>query len=222
MARSFAHILAAPLLLALLGCPPTPPPAPTCTFTVLLAQHTGVFLGAGVPAAGGGYSVDVIAEPSSCQVPTSTPDSWITIEQEIPDRGLGFRITAAANPGATRRTGTAYVGHQALTVDQAGTAGSGCTFVMNPATSSFTAAGGAGAFVIEASDARCGWSVDRSAYGEDWSSNPTPVRGVGTTRITFSVRSSAAVPQVPLPRQAEMRVLDSANAFAGSHTYDQR
>ena len=164
----------------------------------------------------------MIASPRSCEVPTSTPDSWITIEREIPDRGLGFRITAAANPGAARRTGTAYVGNHALTVDQAGTAGSGCTFVMNPAASSFDVAGGAGAFVIEASDARCGWSVDRSAYGEDWSSNPTPVRGVGTTRIAFSVRSAAAAPQVPLPRQAEMRVTDSANAAAGSHAYEQR
>lgn len=222
MARSFAFVLIVPLLFAASWCPPKPVPHTTCTYTVQLAQHSGVFLGAGVPATGGGYSVDVIANPSSCLVPTSTPDSWITIEQEIPDRGLGFKITAAANPGAARRTGTAYVGNQALTVDQAGTGGSGCTFVVNPASASFTDAGGAGTFVIEASDARCGWSVDRSAYGEDWSTEPKPDRGAGTTQISFSVRSAASVPQVPLPRQAEMRVTDSANAAAGSHVYVQR
>jgi hypothetical protein len=181
-----------------------------------------VFVGAGVPAAGGDYSVDVIANPSTCQVPTRTADSWITITQEVPDRGLGFRITAAANPGPARRTGTAYVGNQALTVDQAGTGGSGCTFQLNPANSSFAATGGAGAFVIVPSDPHCGWRAERSGSGEDWSSEPNTVRGVGTARIVFSVRSAAAAPQPPLPRQAEMRVTDSANAAAGSHVYVQR
>jgi hypothetical protein len=175
-----------------------------------------------VPAAGGGYSVDVIASPTSCSVPIHSPDAWITIEQEIPDRGLGFRITAAANPGAARRTGTAYVGNQPLIVDQAGTGGSGCTFRLTPPESSFDAGGGTGAFIIEPSDERCGWSVDRSAYGEDWSTDPKPGRGAGTTRITFTVRSAAAQPNVPLPRQAEMRVTDSARAAAGAHAYAQR
>ena len=128
-------------LLASTGCGPTGTPA-NCTFTVQLAQHPGMFHGAGVPAAGGDYSVDVIANPATCQVPTQTPDSWITITQEVPDRGLGFRITAAANTGAGRRTGTAFVGFQALIVDQAGTGGSGCTFQLIPPNSAFTATGG--------------------------------------------------------------------------------
>ena len=61
-------------LLASIACGPTGTPA-NCTFTVQLAQHFGMFHGAGVPAAGGDYSVDVIANPTTCQVPTQTPDS---------------------------------------------------------------------------------------------------------------------------------------------------
>src|SRR6185436_13423623 len=117
----------------------TPPPTSNCVYTVTLAQHPGaMFHGTGVAAGGGDFSVDVLVNPSTCQVPTYTPDSWITITQEIPDRGLGYRITAAANSGAAKRTGTAYVGYQALPVDQAGTGGSGCTFHLTAANSGFT------------------------------------------------------------------------------------
>jgi hypothetical protein len=221
MARPLRHVLIAVSVLALSGCTPAGTPS-NCTFTVQLAQHPGLFHGAGVPAAGGDFSVDVLVNPPACQVPTQTPDSWITITQEIPDRGLGFRITAAVNPGAARRTGTAYVGYQALTVDQAGTGGSGCTFQLIPANSSFASSGATGAFVIVASDQRCGWSAERSSTGEDWSSEPRPNRGVGTMGIVFDVRSGTAAPQPPMPRQAEIRVRDSANALSGSHAYAQQ
>jgi hypothetical protein len=221
MSRSVPHFLIAAFVLAASSCTPAGTPG-NCTFSVALAQHPGVFHGAGVPSAGGDFSVDVLASPSTCQVPTQTPDSWITITQEIPDRGLGFRITAAANAGSARRTGTAYVGYQALTVDQAGTGGSGCTFQLIPASSSFTTAGGTGAFVVVPNDERCGWSAERTSTGEDWSSEPRPNRGVGTTGIVFGVRSGTSAPQPPLPRQAGIRVTDSANALVGTHGYAQQ
>ena len=221
MPRTIAKVLVPALLIATFGCQPTGTPA-VCTYTVQLAQHPGPFRGAGVPAGGGSYSVDVIVNPSTCPVPTQSPNPWITITQEVPDRGLGYRITAAANTGAARRTGTAYVGYQALTVDQAGTGGSGCTFQIIPASSSFATTGGTAAFVIVAADQQCGWDADRSASGEDWSSEPHPNRGVGTMAIVFDVRSAASANQPPLPRQAEIRVRDSAGAAAGSHQYAQQ
>jgi len=221
MTRTLAPVVVAIVVLALPACVPNGTPA-NCTYRVQLAQHQGTFTGAGVPAAGGDFSVDVLVNPSNCAVPTQSPDSWITITQEVPDRGLGFRITAAANPAAARRTGTAFVGYQALTVDQAGTGGSGCTFQVVPASSSFGSSGGTGGFVVVASDARCGWSVDRTSTGEDWSSEPRPIRGVGTVGIVFDVRSAATAPQPPMPRQAEIRLRDSANTQAGSHAYSQQ
>jgi hypothetical protein len=221
MARSLAFILIAALAVAASSCGPTGTPS-NCAFTVQLAQHPGPFHGAGLPSAGGSFSVDVAVNPTTCSVPTYSLDSWITITQEVPDRGLGYRITAAANTGAARRTGTANVGYQALTVDQAGTGGSGCTFQLIPASSAFTTTGGTGAFVIIASDQSCGWDADRSASGEDWSSEPRPNRGVGNTGIVFDVRGTAAAPQPPLPRQAQIPVRDSAGAAAGSHQYAQQ
>src|SRR5262249_51191808 len=53
------------------------------------------------------------------------------------DRGTGYRITAAANTAAARRTGTAYVGYQPLIVDQAGTGGPRCTFQLISADTQF-------------------------------------------------------------------------------------
>jgi hypothetical protein len=193
-----------------------------CMYTVQLAQHPGTFHGTGVPAGGGDYSVDVLVNPSTCTVPTFTPDPWITITQEIPDRGLGYRITAAANTGAARRTGTAYVGYQPLIVDQAGTGGSGCTFQVIPNSAQFTTSGGTAAFALIASDQKCGWRAEPTSTGEDWSNEPNPARGVGTTALVFTVKSSAAQPQPPLPRQAEVRVYDSAGAQAGTYSYAQQ
>jgi len=76
--------------------------------------------------------------------------------------------------------------------------------------------------VIVPSDPRCGWSAERSMAGEDWSSEPRPNRGVGAIGVVFDVRSGTTAPQPPLPRQAEIRVKDSANAAAGSHAYSQQ
>jgi hypothetical protein len=223
MIRSSRFAVLAALAILAAGCTPTGTPA-NCAYSVQLAQHPGVgpFHGAGAPSGGGSYSVDVIATPSTCPVPTSSSDPWITITQEVPDRGLTYQITAAANTGAARRTGTAHVGYQALTVDQAGTGGSGCTFQILPASTTHTTAAGLGAFVIVPSDQNCGWDADRSSSGEDWSGEPRPSRGVGTTGITFEIRSSSAAPQPPLPRQAEIRVRDSAAAPAGAHQYSQQ
>jgi hypothetical protein len=134
---------------------------------------------------------------------------------QLSDRGGGEHGRVEAHRNGVR-------GYQALTVDQAGTGGSGCTFQVIPASTASTTAGGTGAFVVVASDPRCGWDAERSASGEDWSSEPRPNRGVGTAGIVFDVRSSTAAPQPPLPRQAEIRVRDSAAAAAGAHQYNQQ
>jgi hypothetical protein len=220
MVRSSANLgIALVIAMSLSSCHPTGTPA-NCTYTVQLAQHVGPFRGTGVPAGGGDFSVDVVKNPYSCPVPTYTSDSWITITQEVPDRGLGFRITAAANTGG-RRTGTGYVAYQALTVDQAGTSGSACTFQLIPASSSFTSAGGPAGFVVVPSDQHCGWKAERSASGEDWSDEPNVSRGLGTMGITFAVKAAGAS-QPSLPRQAEVRVMDSAGTTVGSFSYNQQ
>jgi hypothetical protein len=205
------------------NCGPNSQQPSNCTYTVSLAQHPGtMFHGTGVPAAGGDYSVDVLGNPPNCAVPTYTADSWITITQETPDRGLGYRITAAANTGGSRRTGTAYVGYQPLIVDQAGMGGSGCTFQTIPSSTMYTTAGATAAFAVVPSDQKCGWRAEPTSTGEDWSTEPSPARGVGNAALVFTVKSSTAAPQPPLPRQAEVRVSDSAGSQVGTYAYSQQ
>ena len=218
------HALAVAITLTPLSWSCIPPAqAANCVYTVSLAQQPGVlFHGTGVPSGGGDYSVDVIANPTTCPVPTYTADAWITITQEVPDRGAGYRVTAAANTGAARRTGTAYVGYQALIVDQAGTGGSGCTFQLIPSSAPFTTSGGTAAFALVASDQKCGWSAEQTSTAEDWSNEPNQARGAGTTAVVFAVKSSASAPQPPLPRQAEVRVYDSAGTQTGAYGYSQQ
>src|SRR5262245_25499299 len=221
MHRTIAMVVA--LAFAVVSWDCTPPPPTNCVYTVTLAQHPGVmFHGTGVPAGGGDYSVDVLVNPSTCQVPTYTPDSWITITQEVPDRGTGYRITAAANTGAARRTGTAYVAYQPLIVDQAGTGGSGCTFQLIPSSAPFTTSGGTAAFALVGGDEKSGGGAEQTSTAEDWWSEPSPARGAGRMAVVFRVKSSGPAPQPPLPRQAEVRVYDSAGTQTGTYSYSQQ
>src|SRR6185503_5854771 len=111
---------------------------------------------------------------------------------------------------------------QPLIVDQAGTGGSSCTFQPIPASAQFTTAGSAAGFALVASDQKCGWRAEPTSTGEDWSTEPTPARGVGNTAVVFTVKSSASQPQPPLPRQAEVRVYDSAGTQAAAYSYSQQ
>jgi hypothetical protein len=42
-----------------------------------------------------------------------------------------------------------------------------------------------------ASDQKCGWRAEQTSTGEDWSNEPNPARGAGTTAVVFPVKSSA-------------------------------
>ena len=203
-------------------CPECPAvPSDTCTYTAHLYQAGTPAAGAGVPADGGSFNIDLVVAPADCPVYTYTPDAWVTITHEVPDRGPhDYRITAAPNAGE-RRTGTAYIGFQAVKVDQAGASGSGCTFSVFPATAQAGAAGGSMTATIVPSDSNCGWSLERfPASAEDVISEPSPRYGLGTRTVTYTVRSSATPP--PLPRQGSFRVRDTASAEAATHTLTQQ
>jgi hypothetical protein len=219
-----AGLVVAALALATAGCqcPDCPPvPSETCTYTAHLYQAGTPATGAGVPAAGGSFNVDLVVSAGTCPVYTHSPDAWITITHEPPDRGPhDYRITAAANPGA-RRTGLAYVGYQAVKVDQAGTTGSECTFTVFPATARAGAAGGRMTATVVPSDENCGWTLERfPASAEDVISEPSPRYGLGTRTVSYVVRSDATPP--PLPRDGSFRVRDTAGAEAATHTVTQQ
>ncbi len=199
-------------------CPATP--SSTCTYTAHLYMAGTPAPGAGVPAAGGNVNVDLVVSAGVCPVFTHSPDPWITITHEIPDRGPhDYKITAAANAGA-RRTGVAFIGYQAVKVDQAGTNGSACTFTVAPAAAQAGAAGGTMKATIIPSDESCGWRIDRPFSSEDVISQPAPYYGLGTRTVSYTVRSSATPP--PLPRQGTFQVKDTAGVVAATHTLSQQ
>lgn len=202
-------------------CPECPPsPSATCTYTGHLYMAGTPATGAGVPAGGGSFNVDLVVSAGVCPVHTHSPDAWITITHEPPDRGPhDYRITAAANPGA-RRSGVAYIGYQAVKVDQAGTTGSDCSFSVFPETAQAGAAGGTMQATVVPSDQNCGWRIERPFSSEDVISQPAPYYGLGTRTVSYTVRSSATPP--PLPRQGIFRVQDSAGVVAATHTLTQQ
>jgi len=117
MNRLLASLVAFALAVLSWNCtPPNNPPA-NCVYTVQLAQHPGPFRGAGVPAGGGDYSVDVLVNLRLVRFQPARP----TLDHDCAG-SAGSRLGLPHHRGrqhrAARRTGTAYVGYQALTVDQ--------------------------------------------------------------------------------------------------------
>jgi hypothetical protein len=130
----------------------------------------------------------------------------------------------APNPDATRRTGTATVARQTITVDQAGTGGSGCTFEVSPTESTFTGGGaGTGEFTITASAPDCGWTASRDSNLEDTvsmtsggSGGPDDRYGVGSSVIRYIVRAQS--PTSPWPSGGgNITVRDAALQTAATH-----
>src|SRR5439155_10879523 len=137
-----------PALMALVGC---------CTYTAVPD-------GTPMSASGGAIPVNVTTSQTSCTWTYQSNAPWITVGPD-PDStgqtGTGngrVLVTAASNTGTSRRTDTATVAGKTVTVDQAGTGGSGCTFQVSPTELTFTGgAAGTGQFTITASAQNCGW-----------------------------------------------------------------
>jgi hypothetical protein len=112
-----------------------------------------------------------------------------------------------------------------ITIDQAGTGGSGCTFQVSPPELTFTGgAAGTGQFTLTASAPNCGWRASRSANLEDTvnltgggSGGSAEDRfGVGSTTITYQVKANSATSPWP-PGGGDIFVRDSAQQTAATH-----
>jgi len=90
-----------------------------------------------------------------------------------------------------------------------------------PANASYTTAGGTAAFVLVASDQQCGWKAEQRR--PERTGRVSRARCVGRDdcrRLRRAIECRTAQP--PLPRQAEVRVTNSADAPAGSYAYSQQ
>jgi hypothetical protein len=217
---------AACLLVPLIGLSVVPEkrcaPKPSCSYAVVPP-------GSPMRATGGNILVRVTTG-SNCTWTYAGNDPWITVETDgdatgPTGKGPGSVIVVVApNADAARRPGTATVAGQTITVDQAGTGGSGCTFTVSPAELTFTGGGeGSGEFTITAGAANCGWTASRDSILEDTvsmtaggSGGPDDRYGVGSAVIRYRVR--ALSPTSPWPTSGgNITVRDSALQAAATH-----
>jgi len=206
------------VLLSLDICPPRP-----CVYTVLPTA-------APVPATGGNILVRV-ATTSNCAWTFQSNVPWLKVGPD-PDatgqtgKGNGSVILAVEpNQAAARRTGTAIVATRTITVDQAGTGPSGCTFQVSPGEAVFTGGGaGTGQFMITASAADCGWTATRSSILEDTvnltaggnGGGAEDRYGVGSSAINYQVKAQS--PTSPWPAGGgEIVVRDAAQQVAATY-----
>jgi hypothetical protein len=181
--------------------------------------------------AAGGNTLVRVTTASSCTWTYAGNVPWITVDIDSDSTGPTGRgngsvvLMVAPNPDVTRRTGTATIARQTITVDQAGTGGSGCTFDVSPAELTFTGGGaGTGEFTITASAPDCGWTASRASVLEDTVSltaggsggGPDDRYGVGSSVIRYSVRAQS--PTSPWPSGGgNITVTDAALQTAATH-----
>jgi|RhiMetdeSRZDD1v2_1073273.scaffolds.fasta_scaffold07331_15 hypothetical protein len=206
---------------ALAGCPPTPPPIQgNCSFSVTPT-------GTPMVATGGNVKV-IVTTANGCRWAFQGNDPWITVEADADGAPNGngngaVVLKVAANTGA-RRVGTATVAFQTITVDQAGTGGSTCTFQVCPVELPFTGgAAGSGAFAIIPSAENCGWTASRVSILEDTvdltgggSGGREDRFGVGSATIRYQVKANSQTSPWPAGG-GNIIVRDSAQQQAATH-----
>jgi hypothetical protein len=195
-----------------------------CKFTVAPASAPAVASGVTIP-------VNVTASKTTCAWQYHSNDSWLTVGPD-PDNtgqtGVGngrVLITVAANQGASARTGTATIAGKTVTINQAASSTSGCTFQIAPPSQTFNGgAAGTGTFTITASATTCGWRAARTSNLEDTvnltsggSGGAAEERfGTGTATIGYQVKAESGTSPWPAAN-ADIVVRDSGNQEVGRH-----
>lgn len=195
-----------------------------CKFTVAPASAPATASGVTIP-------VNVTASKSTCAWQYQSNDPWISVGPDPDNTGQTGQgngrvlVTVAANQGASPRTGTATIAGQTVTINQAGSSTSGCTFQIAPSSQTFNGgAAGTGTLTITASAATCGWRAARSSNLEDTvnlvsggSGGTAEERfGTGTATIQYQVKAESATSPWPAGG-GDIVVRDSANQEAGKH-----
>ena len=198
-------------------------PHPSCTYAVVPNATP-------MTASGSNIRLLVTTGPT-CTWTYQGNDPWITVAPDADSTGQTGTgngtvvLTAAANPGASHRSGTATVATQSIAVDQAGTGGSGCTFTVSPTGLTFTGGtAGTGQFTVTASAPNCGWTAARSSNLEDTvdltgggnGGGREDRFGVGSSTITYQVKALSQ--SSPWPSGGgDVTVTDSAQQTAATH-----
>jgi hypothetical protein len=135
------------------------------------------------PAGGGSQIVNVTTSPDCSWSANSNNPDWIAIGAVSTAAGNGtVRLDIQANTGPPR-SGTATIAGRIVTVNQ----DSGCSFVINPTSQSFSAAGGTGAVTVTTNPG-CLWSAVSNAL---WIRVTNGTNGSGAGTVEFAVDPNA-------------------------------
>ena len=159
--------------------------ASEASFTTCGAATLGATV-ASQPSGGGSGSVGVTAE-AGCPWTAASNDPWITVTSGASGSGdgtVGYSVGANAGPA---RSGTITIAGQTFTVNQA----SGCTWSIDPASSSVAAGGGTGSVSVT-SAAGCGWSATSN---DPWITVTSGATGSGNGSAGYSVDANPGAPR---------------------------
>src|SRR5579871_6306692 len=154
---------------------------PGCT--VAASVNTGSF------AASGGAGVLQITAPGVCAWTAAANSGWVTFGGATTGQGNGsVPFSVQPNPGHTGRTATLDVAGQTVVVTQTASA---CAATVTPASASFGADGGTGAFDIQ-TDSACQWTV---ASESPWAHVTGNAGGAGPGHVTYAVDPNGGADQ---------------------------
>lgn len=139
----------------------TPPPVVGCAFTLTIPPSSQNFTNAG----GEGMLMVGIAQGCAWQAAVSKGANFINIESGASGNGGGtIKFRVAANTTNLARDGTLTINGKTVFIRQSGVqTGTDCTLAIDPASRSFAAKGGDGAFFVNSSLDTCHWTATGSA-----------------------------------------------------------
>jgi hypothetical protein len=148
-----------------------------CTYTAAPETITS-------PAGGGAERVD-ITTASACAWTASSNASWIAVSSGASGRGNGrVDLTIAENTGPAR-SATVTAANRTIVVNQA----SGCTFAINPSSTTIPADGGSGFFDVKTANG-CTWTATADAAWIVFTAGSDTGSGDGIVRFTVGARGT--------------------------------
>jgi hypothetical protein len=157
------------------------PQSSSCTYGI--APTTQNFV------VGGGTGTVSVTTQTGCNWTATSNAAWVSITSGASGTGNGsVGFSVAANSGA-QRTGTMTIAGQTFTVTQDATAG--CSYSINPTSTSIAASGGTGSVGVTTT-AGCAWTAVSNAA---WITVTSGSSGTGSGSVGYSVANNASTSQ---------------------------
>jgi hypothetical protein len=126
--------------------------------------------------------------PTSCNWTITNVPAWVTFTSGTTGTGTKkVNYTVAANTDVARHADVA-IGGQILSIDQAGTSGTPCTYTINPTSQNFIASGGSSTVAVT-TQTGCTWTA---VSNDVWITVTSGASGTGSGNVGFSVAVNAS------------------------------